>query len=154
MCGSVLRLSFLLKRIFEKLNQMIWVYSHQSHDWLRVYFVLFSLNSWVPKLVRAVKCFRLLQIHLEELEAGGFNVSYLELLPLDQMLCVLWWWYVYMYKTRFVFRSLCYIIYFIRSAVSCDLRFSSILIFLPSYSSSSNFFLIMVRISVLFGLDV
>ena len=50
---------------------------------------LFSLNSWVPKFVRAVKCFRLLQIHLEELEAGGFNVSYLELLPLDQMLCVL-----------------------------------------------------------------
>ena len=55
---------------------------------------------------------------------------------------------------RFVFQSLCYIIYFIRSAVSCDLRFSSILIFLSFYFSSSNFFLIMIRISVQFGLDV
>ena len=107
----------------------------------------------MPKFVRAVKCFRFLQIHLEELEAGGFNVSYLELLPLNQMLCTLMMVCIYV-PNRFVFQSLCYIIYFIRSAVSCDLRYSPILIFLSFYFSSSNFFLIMSRISVLFGLDV
>ena len=101
---SVLTIIFSFEKSL-KVKQVVGVYSHQSHDWPRVCFVLFSLNSWVPKFVRAVKCFRLLQIHLEELEAGGFNVSYLELLPLNQMLCVLWWWYVYMYQTDLYFKA-------------------------------------------------
>ena len=81
-----LTIIFSFERIL-KLNK--WLEFTHTSPMTDPEFILFSLNSWVPKFVRAVKCFRLLQIHLEELEAGGFNVSYLELLPLDQMLCVL-----------------------------------------------------------------
>ena len=49
-----LTIIFSFERIF-KVKQVVGVYSHQSHDWPRVYFVLFSLNSWVPNFVRTVK---------------------------------------------------------------------------------------------------
>ena len=67
--GLTIILSF--KNIL-KVKQVFGVYSPQSHDWPRVYFVLFY-----PKLLGAQICMgsqvvRILQAHLVEFEAGGF----------------------------------------------------------------------------------
>ena len=70
---SIIGPNFGILKGFLKLNQMVGVYSHQSHKWPRVYFVLFY-----PKLLGAQICMGsqvvgILQIHLEELEAEGFT---------------------------------------------------------------------------------
>ena len=71
MCGSVLRLSFLSKR-FWKLNQ--WLEFTHTSPMTDPEFILFVF----PKLLGAQICtgsqvVGIFQIHLEELEAGGFT---------------------------------------------------------------------------------
>ena len=63
-----LTIIFSFEKDFEKLNQMIGVYSHQSHDWPIVLFCFVF-----PKLLGAQICtgsqvVRILQIDLESLE--------------------------------------------------------------------------------------
>ena len=145
MCGLVLLLSFLPKRVL-KVKQVVGVYSHQSHDWPRVYFVLFSLNSWVPKFVRAVKCFRILQIHLEELKAGDSTISYYFRCDVYELYSDMVCMYI---KIQICISKLCYEIYlFVPLWDSC---YSDVVFFFFFYSnflsylfSPSNFFLLMI----------
>ena len=81
-------------------------------------FCLFSLNSWVPKFVRAVKCFRLCRFTWRSSKAGSFTISYVELFPL---------WYDVLYSDNgmyiqysFVFKVMLYnTSYFVPLRVSC-----------------------------------
>ena len=118
---------------------MVGVYSHQFHDWSRVYFVCFSLNSWVPKFVRAVKCFRLCRFTWRSSKAGSFTISYVELFPR---------WYDVLYSDNgmyiqysFVFKVMLYnTSYFVPLRVSCfTLILFSVFFFFFFYSISSIF---------------
>ena len=64
---------------FDKDKLFLFTHTSPMTDPEFILFV-FSLNSWMPNFVRAVKCFRILQIHLEELEVGSFTASYLEII--------------------------------------------------------------------------
>ena len=127
MCGLVL-LYLLVWKEFSKLNSMVGIYSHQSHDWPRVYFVVF------PKLLDAQICtgsqvFQALQIHLEELKAGGSTISYWEII--SAVMYTMYYtliWYVYI-QTQICISNLLYNKYyysavrFVFSLIlfSCDL---------------------------------
>ena len=113
-----------------KVKQMVGVYSHQSHDWPRVYFVLFSLNSWVPKFYRQSSSRDFTDSLRRSLKQEASPVSYRQsYFPLCTMLYLETGVYncsrnnyyalimVCIYSYWFVFQMLCYLIYVIRSAV-------------------------------------
>ena len=96
--------------------------------------LLFSLNSWVPKFVWAVKQSGFTDI-LEELGAGGFRIIQLQLFPLCCKCCTLIM--ICIFKYRFVFQS--YVMKYIYS-FRCEIRVT--LMLCSSSSSILSFYLI------------
>ena len=139
MCGLVLLLSSCFEKDFQ--SKTVWLeFTHTSPMTDPEFILLFSLNSWVPKFVRAVKCFRLCRFTWRSSKAGSFTISYVELFPL---------WYDVLYSDNgmyiqysFVFKVMLYnTSYFVPLRVSCYSDFVQL------WSSSSSILLVLSFLS-------